>query len=206
MGEANPEERSMTSAREYRQAVLELLPPQGGWSEDEYLWLTDHSNRLVEFTDGYIEVLPGPTQEHQVILSTLNDEFKGFVRPQGGIVIFAPLRVRIRARKFREPDLLLLLDRNDPRGENRYWHGADLALEVVSPDKPERDLIEKRFDYAEAGIPEYWIVNPLNQTITVLTRRGEGYVEHGVFARGMRATSVLLPCFAISVDAVFDAL
>jgi Uma2 family endonuclease len=195
----------MTSVREYRKAVLDLLPPQGGWTEEAYLWLTDHSNRLIEFTDGYIEVLPMPTDEHQGILAFLNEGFRGSVLPLGGIVRFSPLRVRIRARKFREPDLLLLLDRHDERRGNRYWTGADLVLEVVSPDKPERDLVDKRFDYAEAGIPEYWIVNPLNQTITVLALQGDAYVEHGVFARGALATSALLSGFTVDVSAAFDA-
>ncbi len=194
----------ITSPREYRKAVLELLPQQGDWSDEDYLWLTDHSNRLIELTDGYLEVLPMPTDEHQGVLGFLNDEFKGFIGPRG-VVRFAPLRLRLRARKFREPDLLLLLDRTDPRRENRYWHGADLVLEVVSPDQPARDLVVKRRDYAEAGIPEYWIVNPLNQTIVVLTLRGTTYVEYGTFARGTSATSVLLAGFSIAVDAVFDA-
>jgi len=44
------------------------LPPQCAWSEDEYLRLTDHSNRLIEFTDGRIEELPPPTFTHQSIL------------------------------------------------------------------------------------------------------------------------------------------
>ena len=81
--------------------------------------------------------------------------------------MFAPLRLRIRPGKYREPDLLLLLAASDPRGQNRFWEGADLALEVVSEDKPERDLVGKRADYAEGKVPEYWIVNPLTETITV---------------------------------------
>jgi Uma2 family endonuclease len=123
----------------------------------------------------------------------------------GGKVLFAPLRVKIRPRKFREPDLLLVLDAKDPRRQNRFWLGADLALEVVSPDKPARDLIDKRGDYAEAGIPEYWIVNPETETITVLRLEGEAYVEHGVFARGTAAESALLVGFSMGVDGVFDA-
>jgi Uma2 family endonuclease len=194
----------ITSPREYRKAVLELLPQQGDWGEEDYLWLTDHSNRLIELTDGYLEVLPMPTGQHQGILGFLVSEFKGFIGPRG-VVRFVLLRLRLRAGKFREPDLLLLLDRADPRRENRYWHGADLVLEVVSPDQPARDLIDKRHDYAEAGISEYWIVNPLNQTIVVLTLRGTTYVEHGSFTRGTSATSVLLAGFSIAVDAVFDA-
>ena len=109
---------------------------------------------------------------------------------------------------FREPDLLLVLDKSDPRAQNEFWLGADLVVEIVSPDHPERDTEQKRREYAEAGIAEYWIVNPLNQldqTITVLTLDGTSYREHGVFHRGQQATSKLLADFAVSVDEVFDA-
>ena len=77
--------------------------------------------------------------------------------------------------------------------------------EVVSPDDPQRDLVEKRADYTEGGIPEYWIVDPRDDTITVLTLKGDAYVEHGVFPRGATATSPLLEGFAADVGAVFDA-
>ncbi len=77
----------------------------------------------------------------------------------------APLRLRIREGKYREPDLLLVLSAHDPRRQNRFWLGADLVVEIVSPEKPERDLIDKRSDYTEARIPEYWIVNPQEETI-----------------------------------------
>ena len=103
--------------------------------------------------------------------------------------MFSALRMRIREGKFREPDILLLRDSSDPRYQDRYWLGADLVVEVVSPDDPQRDLVEKRADYAEGGIPEYWIVDPRDETITVLVLRGNAYVEHGVFSRGAAATS-----------------
>jgi Uma2 family endonuclease len=48
--------------------VALLLPAQGEWSEDDYLWLTDHTRCLVELTDGRVEVLPMPTDEHQRIV------------------------------------------------------------------------------------------------------------------------------------------
>lgn len=63
-------------------------------------------------------------------------------------------------------------DARDPRRQNRFWLGADLVVEVVSEDDPERDTKVKRADYASAGIPEYWIVNPLDNTITVLVLEG----------------------------------
>lgn len=185
--------------------VVSLTPLQGHWTEEQYLLITDQTNRLLEFDDGYIEVLPMPTQEHQDISQFLFLALLAFLQRIGGKVYYAPLRVRIRARKFREPDLLLVRDANDPRRQNRYWLGADMVVEVVSSDDPERDTKVKRKEYAQASIPEYWIVNPLTATITVLALDGELYAEHGVFHRGEYAASKLLDGFIVSVDEVLDA-
>ncbi len=185
-------------------SVQEPVPAQGEWTEEQYLRLTDHTSRLIEFTDGFLEVLPMPTDRHQSILQYLLFALVGFVEPRGGKVHFAALRLRIRSGKFREPDLLLLLQARDPRRQDRFWTGADLVLEVVSKKIPERDLVDKVADYAEAGIPEYWIVNPQTETITVYRLEGDAYVEAGVYARGQKATSVLLTGFGVDVNAVFD--
>ncbi len=56
-----------------------------------------------------------PIPEHQKILALLYELFVAFVRPRGGITLFSPLRVRIRAHTFREPDLVVLCDAHDPR-------------------------------------------------------------------------------------------
>lgn len=124
----------------------------------------------------------------------------------GGTVFFAPLRIQVHEGKYREPDLLLLRNADDPRAQDAYWLSADLVMEVVSPDDRERDTVIKRADYAEAGIPEYWIVDPLDETITVLELQDSAYVEHGVFHRGEQATSVLLVDLGMSVDEVFGAV
>ena len=132
--------------------VLEVLPAQGQWSEDAYHWLTDHTTRLIEFTDGYIELLPRPTDEHQTLVLLLYELLVAFLRPRGGKVLVAPLRLKIRDRKYREPDILLVCSARDPRRQNRFWLGADLVVEIVSPDKPERDLIEKRLNASKKNL------------------------------------------------------
>jgi Uma2 family endonuclease len=66
-------------------------------------------------------------------------------------------------------------------------------------------LVEKRGDYAEGRVPEYWIVNPQDETITVLSLSGDSYSEAGTIRRGETALSVLLPGFSVAVAAVFDA-
>ena len=193
------------SGRPLASLLCEVLPPQGAWSDEAYLWLTDHSRRLIEFTDGHVQELPMPTDTHQAILALLHTLFRAYLKPRGGVVRFSTLRMRIREGKFREPDLLLLRDRSDPRRQDRYWLGADLVAEVVSPDDPGRDLIEKRTDYAEGGIPEYWVVDPRDETITVLQLNDDAYVQHGVFVRGAAAVSSLLEGFTVDVSEVFDA-
>lgn len=189
----------------WKEFLSEVMPRQGAWTEEQYLTMTDHTNRLVEFTDGLLEPLPMPTDRHQAILAFLYEAFTAFVRPRGGKVRFAPLRLRIRPDKFREPDLLLVRSADDPRRQNRFWTGADLALEVVSPDKPGRDLVDKRGDYAEGGVPEYWIVNPEDETITVLVLHEGSYIEAGVFDGAQTAVSTMLAEFTVGVRAVFDA-
>ena len=191
--------------RETDGVAIDLAPLQGLWTVDQYLKLTDHTRCLVEFSHGNLEVLPMPTQRHQMILAFLYRVFFAFLHPRGGLVLFAPLRLRVGPAAFREPDLLLLLHADDPRAQNRYWFGADLVLEVVSEDDPERDTVDKVHDYAGAGIPEYWIVNPLDQTITVLSLAGDGYQPRGIFRRGEQADSALLEGFRVSVAEVFDA-
>jgi Uma2 family endonuclease len=188
-----------------RTEPIDLTPLQGLWTEEQYLKLTDQTNHMIEFTDGEIEVLPMPTDNHQVISRFLLFALFAFVQQLGGTVLYAPLRVQIRPGKYREPDILLMRDARDPRRQNRYWLGADLVVEIVSPDNPERDTVTKRADYAAAGIPEYWIVNPEEETVTVLTLAGDSYADHGSFGRGTQATSVLLPGFVVDVHAILDA-
>jgi Uma2 family endonuclease len=197
--------KELLLVRKYDGLEIELNRLQGSWSEDQYLKLTDSTKRLIEFVDGEIEVLAMPTSRHQLILLFLYDLLRNLVHPMGGIVLVAALRLQVRPGAYREPDVLLLLDKKDHRYQDRYWLGADLVVEVVSPDDPERDTVTKVADYAEARIPEYWIVNPIDETVTVLTLEGTAYREHGRFARGETATSPLLPALTADVSAVFDA-
>ncbi|MDW8234700.1 MAG: Uma2 family endonuclease, partial [Roseiflexaceae bacterium] len=119
---------------------IDLTALQGTWSVAQYLALTAQTNRLIEYTDGVIEVLPMPTEKHQAMLEALFLAFRAYVERHGGKVRFAPLRLLVREGTFREPDILLVRDANDPRRQNDYWRGADLVAEIVSPDNPARDL------------------------------------------------------------------
>jgi Uma2 family endonuclease len=171
--------------------IARLFPLQGHWEEDEYLSLD--TNRLVEFTDGFVEVLPMPDMRRQLCLDYLVESLKAFTKPRNlGRVLFSPFSVQIRPNKFREPDLMFMLTEHAERMGKKFWEGADLMMEIVS-------------DYAEAGIAEYWIVDPQENRVTVLKLQRTAYAVHGEFGAGERATSALLQGFGVGVDDLFAA-
>lgn len=190
--------------------VATLYPSQGDWSEEDYLSLTDSTSRLIEFTDGQVEFLAMPTEAHQLILAFLFEALRGFVRDKElGLVLFAGLRVQLRPGMIREPDLVFISKDNFRHRGSRYWTGADLVMEVISPDDASRrrDLEQKVAEYADAGIQEYWIVDPEKQRVTLLTLPdgGSEYVSAGAFGPGDTVASQRLVGFALNVTSIFDA-
>lgn len=182
-----------------------LYPNQGDWSEQHYLQLD--IGRAVEFTDGILEFLPMPKLPHQRILLFLNDCFRHFVVANSrGEVLVSPSPVRLHPGKYREPDIFVIRPEQIDASDG-VPNGADLVVEIVSEGKEarERDLVTKCEEYAAAGIPEYWIVDPETTTVTVLTLDDKEYRTHGEFQPGDKAHSVLLPGFEVEVKAIFDA-
>ncbi len=185
--------------------IATLFRYQGAWSEQEYLALD--TNRRVEFDNGFVEVHDAPTDQHQAIISYFISILRALAKQIGGVERPAGLRLRLWDQKYREPDIVFLCDRNSSLRHENYWDGADLAIEIVSAslEDRERDLLTKRIEYAQAGIQEYWIVDPEQETVTVLNLAGDVYTESGVFVRGEVVTSPQLPELALLVAEILDA-
>ncbi len=184
--------------------LVDMFPYQGSWTPQDYLAL--ETNKLVELTDGYLEFLPIPDELHQWITMHIYQAVVSLLRQRKrGVAVPAPFRVRVAAGRFREPDVSVLWNESDERRSSQYWHGADLVVEVVSPDNPERDYWKKRQDYADARIGEYWIVDPQKQVILVLKLEGDNYVDHQEYSRGQTARSISMPDLKIDVDECFRA-
>ena len=172
------------------------------WSVEEYLDLP--TNRLVEYADGRLEVLPMPTTLHQWIVGFLYRVLEAFASShQLGLTLPAPLRVQLWPDKFREPDVVFMHADHRARAGNKFWDGADLVMEVLSdsPEDRRRDLVVKRREYARAGIPEYWLIDPKEKQIKVLRLKDKKYVVHGTYKAGHSARSHLLMGFTVDVSA-----
>jgi len=151
-----------------------LYPTQGHWDVCDYLDLG--GNRLVEFSDGAIEVLPMPTTSHQLSVLFLCRMLGDFASVGNlGLVAPAGVRVQLWPEKFRAPDVVFMLAKNLKRAGEEFWDGADLVMEIVSggPSDRRRDLKIKPVEYARAGIAEYWLIDPQRKTITVLSLKGK---------------------------------
>jgi Uma2 family endonuclease len=180
--------------------VARFFPVQGKWTEEEYLALP--TNNLVELSNGCLEFLPMPTHYHQAVVLYLYRLLYAFTTAHApGTVMVASLPVHLGKGLFREPDVLYMRAENADR-INDYWEGADLVMEVVSPSNSDHDRRTKRAEYAQARIPEYWIVDVVAGHILVLALRGRRYRVHGRFGPGTQATSALLQGFTVDVDEV----
>lgn len=186
--------------------IAHLFPSQGQWSEWEYFAL--ETNHRVEFSHGQVEVPSFLTTTHQFVLGECYLHLHGFAAEHlPDALTLSGICLRLWPGKIRQPDVVFLLGQHRSHSGEQFWTGADLVMEVVSGGARdrERDFVEKRQEYAQAGIPEYWIVDPELEAVTVLTLDGDTYAEHGTFQRSESATSQLLPGFAVPVDDIFDA-
>lgn len=186
------------------QSLLEDLDRVGRryerWTVPAYFELD--GNYLVEYCRGRLEILPMPTMRHQVVASRMYDAVRAAAAP-GGLVLFAGTRVKVSEETFREPDVLYISPEMRSATRNEYAESVALVVEVVSESNRDHDLETKRSEYASGRIPEYWIVDPQERQVTVLTLAGDGYATRGIFDEGDEATSSLLPALKISVSALF---
>ena len=182
--------------------IVDLFPARGDWTEEEYLALD--TNRLVELSDGEVEMLEMPTIFHQIMVVRLITALDTFIVAHSlGQALVAPVRVRLGSGKYREPDLVFVaaahLDRMDELSVSR----PDLVVEVISPDDPQRDRMTKMQEYAQAGISEYWLLDPSTATLEVYTLRHNAYTSTRRLRAGDELTSDQLPGFTLAVADVF---
>src|SRR5690349_21292997 len=116
---------SHASEGDYAWEVATLFPEQGEWSKEEYLRLTDGTNRRIEFTDRRLEFLPWPTEIHESLVRFLFFAVREFVENRSlGKVHGTGIRLRIRPRKLRLPDVIFLHKDHYHARHNRVWDGA----------------------------------------------------------------------------------
>lgn len=190
--------------RELTTEIANLFPRQGEWTERHYFSLPD-TNHLMELSEGELIMPPHPTDRHQVTVLELAVRLRAFVHESGsGEVRVAPLPVRLWPGKIREPDVFFIADHHRDRIAEQQCGVPDLVVEVLSPGTRDTDRGEKHLEYAQAGVQEYWIVDPDERTVEVYTLRGQAFEPHDKIGPNDSLTSALLDGFEASVDELFS--
>lgn len=127
---------------------------------EEFLEWADEDTRA-EWMDGVVEMPSPASARHQQIVQFLLRVLATFleIKPLGSVFV-APFLMKL-ANAAREPDLLFVAAAHLDRLTPTYLDGpADLVIEVVSPESIGRDRGDKFVEYEQAGIPEYWVIDP----------------------------------------------
>jgi len=167
-------------------------------SEREFLSLPE-SMRLAELVDGEIVMAPSPSFWHQEVLSRLVMALRAWAQtsPSPVTVVQAPMDVRFGDGRILQPDAMVFLTALDRDVAAPLDRVPEICVEVLSTNRT-YDRVTKRFLYAEAGVTEYWLVDPAG----VVERRSQaGLMRLEEF--DARMTTPLLPGFALDVAALF---
>lgn len=173
---------------------------------DYMLW---QFQERVELIRGFISKMsPAPNRSHQTVSQNLNFELFSFFKMHPCSVYVAPFDVRLpigsalKNSTVVQPDICIIC--NESKLDEQGCNGApDLIVEIISPHNRKHDLDTKFKLYQEAGVEEYWIVEPLERMVLVYTLRDGIYIGLQPKLEGNIIESVRFPDLKILVDDVF---
>ena len=142
------------------------LPRERIYTIDDIYALPD--GQRAELIDGQIYDMAPPSYLHQKLVMELSATIRDYIKSHGGSceVLPAPFAVFLNQddHNYVEPDISVICDPN--RINDRGCNGApDFIIEIVSPSSQRMDYLTKLFKYRTAGVREYWIVNPMKETV-----------------------------------------
>lgn len=159
---------------------------------DDLEHMPDDGNRY-ELIGGELIVSPAPIRNHQKLSHRLQLLLGNHVAKHDlGDVYAAPVDVRLSRHNRVQPDLLFIRnDRRDIYGPTGPVEGApDLVVEIISPSSRVMDRIRKAALYADAGVPEYWLVDPMERKVEMLVLEGGHYQAIGGDDGGLTSTVI----------------
>ncbi len=170
------------------------------WTYEEYYRLDD--DQRYEIIDGDLLMAPAPDTWHQDWSRELLEIVHGHVRKHKlGKVFFAPLDLILDSENTVQPDLIFVSTAKAGIIKRRGIFGVpDLLVELVSPSSVRRDRYVKRELYARFGVQEYWIGDPANKSLEILTLKKDGYELHCCAEEKGKLTSLLMPGLEFDVS------
>ncbi|MBW4441199.1 MAG: Uma2 family endonuclease [Plectolyngbya sp. WJT66-NPBG17] len=183
-------------------------------SFEEYLAYDDNCDRRYQLIDGELVELPPESEPNDWIALHLRDQLIALISRR--LIRLRKCEIQVPVLQSgdaanRYPDLVVLREEHLEMTQKRLTITLEmpppqLVAEVISPGKTnrERDLIRKRAQYEAVGIPEYWLIDPIAQTITVLKLELNRYIELGIFSGQSQLISTEFPNLQLTAETVFQ--
>jgi Uma2 family endonuclease len=145
----------------------------GPYREVDYLALPEQPR--CELLYGRLPVTPAPTFRHQLVVTAIGRFLYDFALPRGEHAVVSPIDVVLAEHSIVQPDVIYVSRERTGIVGRRVEGAPDLVVEILSPATGRRDLGEKLRLYADSGVAEYWIVDPVHQTFEFLANAGDGF-------------------------------
>lgn len=161
--------------------LLEQPPPTvprrpGPYRRADYAVLPDEPR--CELIYGRFYLSPSPVRLHQFLVTELWQILQAVAGERGGQALVAPMDVHLADHTVAQPDVLYVSPERREILQDWIEGAPDLVVEVLSPSTARMDRLLKLNRYAEAGVREYWLVDPAARTIEFLVNDGEHFVVH----------------------------
>jgi Uma2 family endonuclease len=147
---------------------MALTKAAGTWTYEDLFGLPE--DKRYEIIAGALYEMPPPSWNHAATVIALIELLLPVVEALGGEIATAPVGVFFPGADPVQPDIVGLLPQGPAFPARRGVEGPpDLVIEVLSPSNRAHDRLTKRALYAQAGVREYWLVDPNRRTVEVLT-------------------------------------
>ena len=176
---------------------------------DDYCQIPDDGNRY-EVIDGVLYMSPSPIFRHQQISTNLSAMLWSWSKEaQSGQVCHAPMDVVLSENNIVQPDILFVSNARASIIEEKNIQGApDLLIEILSEGNRRHDEVRKRDLYEAHGVQEYWVVDPVLETIKVYRSEESRFIKAAEWTleAGDEISSPLFPGFECQLADVFGGV
>ena len=166
------------------------------------------ADKRYELLDGELIMVPAPNTEHQDVQFRLVLQLGNWIiKHRLGRAFNPPCDVVLSEHDTVQPDFVFVSrEREHLLSSGKNVQGApDLVVEILSPSTAERDRSDKRVLYGQHGVTEYWLVDPIAETVTIHRQRGGVLAPTHTFQRGQTLSSPLFTGFELQLDDIFSS-
>jgi len=177
------------------------------WEEFRHMELEDNDPYIYELFNGIIMKRAAPSLIHQKVSRNLLTDITNFLRQSPlGEVYSSPVDVEFDRHNAFQPDLAFISnERSFLFEDGDYIKGApDLIVEILSPGNIRRDRVEKKAICQQFAVREYWLVDPLSQTVEIYVMRENEYQLHDFLEQTGKASSTVLTGFELEISTLFS--